>query len=217
MLLWKWLPSTLSKLIISSIPPNDLLPVFPETPSRTGLLRICFEDLPSSLTHLNVSFEKPTLIHFYGTSETDSVLESSESEQSRLFPPKLKFMEISTAQMTVEAAKQIPRSVTSLAILRLNSEVCGALPRHLKTLAVGRSIFAPDLIKNMPPSLTYLRLPNISDHETWIDEETGESVVYADLVKRDPEKYGEKTKDPSILWQDDYLFPSTLTSESTWS
>jgi hypothetical protein len=211
MLLWKWLPPTLTKLRISSIPSSDLISAFPANPSRKGLMKICFEDLPSNLSHLNVSFDRPTLISFYGACESESALTTLENEQSRLFPPKLKLLECRNAQMTVEAAKQIPRSLVGLNILHMDPEVCGALPRDLKTLIVTRSIVTPELIKQLPPALTQLKLPMVRDNEVWIDVETGKEACHADLVQREPEKYGNKVKETSTLWQGEYLLPSTLT------
>jgi hypothetical protein len=210
MLLWKWLPPTLAILDIASIPHNDLIPVLSTNGSHEGLVKICFEDLPLSLTALKVSFADPTLIHFYGASGTNRAMSSNETEQSLLFPPKMKVLECFGAQLTVEAAKQIPCSLTLLNILRLDSQVCGALPRHLKSLTVSGCILTPDLIKNIPPFLTNLEMPLIGDSEAWIDVETGQESAYADLVKRKPEKYGHKMKDISMLWKfDNFSLPST--------
>jgi hypothetical protein len=138
-------------------------------------------------------------------------MSSNETEQSLLFPPKMKVLECFGAQLTVEAAKQIPCSLTLLNILRLDSQVCGALPRHLKSLTVSGCILTPDLIKNIPPFLTNLEMPLIGDSEAWIDVETGQESAYADLVKRKPEKYGHKMEGLSMLWQGEYSLPSTLT------
>jgi hypothetical protein len=53
-------------------------------------------------------------------------------------------------------------------------------------------------------------MPLIGKHEAWLVEETGEPVIYSDLVKREPEKYGHKMKDISMLWKfDNFSLPST--------
>jgi hypothetical protein len=203
MLLWQWLPTTLAILEIQNIPSNDLIPAYPADPSREGIFKVCFEDLPKSLTHLKVSLAETTLIHCSGASDA--------SNAKGLFPPKLTFLDCENAQFSLEGAKQIPRSVTHLNILQLNSEVCGALPPNLKELLVSGCVFTPELIKNLPRSLTWLHMPKLDLDAMTIVEETGESAKYGDLVTRDPEKYGHKIEDLSMLWQGEYLLPSTLT------
>ena len=171
-------------------------------------MKCSFEDLPSSLTHLVVKFDERTLISETGNPSSSS----SENEPSQLFPPKLEWLECPNAQFTVEAAKQLPHYLTKLGIYQLNADVCGALPRDWKSLRVnGGVIFTPDLIKNLPPSLTQLYMPCMSHSEICIVEETDEAACYDALWKRAPSKYEHKTRDTSMLWQGDYLFPTTLT------
>jgi hypothetical protein len=211
MLLWKWLPQTLTILEIEYIPSKDLVSAYPNDPSREDLLKVCFEDLPRNLTHLRTAFAETTLISWPGVSETGRITLNSGEEISRLFPPKLKVLDCQNASFSLEAAKHIPRSVTELNILLLNPDICAALPRHLTDLLVSGCIVAPELIKNLPRSLTRLSMPLARDEQEWIFEETGQTATFAALVKLDPEKYGHKTEDLSMLWQGEYVFPSTLT------
>jgi hypothetical protein len=201
MVMWKWLPQTLNILILALIPSDEI-----------GGSHICFEDLPKSLTHLKVGFEEPTLIDCSGVSEPQKGLLNSESEHSQLFPPKLKLLECENAQFTLEAAKQIPRSVTLLHILQVDSDVCGALPNNsLQGLIVSGCIVTAELLKNLPRSLTSLVLPIIHEGQIWIVVEDGGPATYADLARSNPEKYGHKIEDISMLWQEGYVFPPSLT------
>jgi hypothetical protein len=211
--LWQWLPRTLSSLRIESVPYRDRPSAFPGDSSREGLVKCSFEVLPASLTHLVVNFAEHTLIHPFGASETARASSSStQNEPFQFFPPTLKVLKCTKAQLTVEAAKQLPCSLTKLDLYQLNTDVCGVLPRDLKSLRVhGGVIFTPDFIKNLPRALTHLHMPCMSNEEICIVEETGEAATYAALWKRSPSKYDHQSKDTSMLWQGDFVFPTTLT------
>jgi hypothetical protein len=100
MLLWKWLPKTLTTLGIDSILNLDLIRVFPVDPKRQGLTKCCFEDLPKGLTSLKTHFDEPTLIDFYGAQEAFLKSSSIETQTSQLFPPNLNSLTLTNARLT---------------------------------------------------------------------------------------------------------------------
>lgn len=104
------------------------------------------DQLPRSITELKLHFDSSPLVIL------DPPISISASES--YFPPHLTSLTLSMGQLSVEAAKQLPPSLTRLNTSHLDSSVCQHLPKGLTLLSADQVMASPNFIKSPPQSLT---------------------------------------------------------------
>lgn len=124
--LWKFLSPTLRTLEMSGIEGSDAtVDVQTPTKGRPGEVHhhrtFPIHLLPRNLTTLKLSFQRIEFIT-WNSSELDD-------PDSTFFPPSLTHLELLGAQISVSVAKQLPRSIRTLSIQRLDCTTCECLER----------------------------------------------------------------------------------------
>lgn len=207
---WAFLPRGLTNLSIRKIPSISAIlslekinPLNGETVhSRTIPIHL----LPRSITELSLQFRQLTFIDCHDVSSTP---DTNTQHETGIFPPFLAMLQLSEAQLSVTAAKQLPSSLQVLSISNIDSSICEHLPRRLTKLDCTRVVFSPDLIKFLPKSITKLDLFYLatSSDINWINPFTCQPTSVRAMMT----DYSlVHTDESNLLWHNEFRLPSSI-------
>lgn len=167
---WSYLPVALKSLDIRKDPTNDFFRELKRPEKTRQVATYPLENLPKSLLRLSIGFRFDFKNPHHLCAPSESV---SSPSKELLFPPSLQYLRISSMPMSVEAGKQLPRSLTFLSTSFLHNAICEHLPRGLLELEATSCAVNQDFIKLLPKSITKLHLGFIDPTTRWYVMGTG--------------------------------------------
>lgn len=172
--LWPLLPPTLTAYINLSL--YDLT----EANRTTVQLHV----LPKGITSLQVGSYSSSRFLCDVPKVNPSRPGADSAPIVQLFPTFLTKLHAPTLQLTIDAVKSLPLSLTKLEVAYLDAQQCELLPRGLVTLSVASTVWSDNFCKFLPPSLQYLYLRHAGVEDMIIEPNTGLIHKFGSVSKR---------------------------------
>lgn len=198
---WSALPKTLKYLKLSRVhPTKNLQANAPFSTPSVSLPIVPTQLLPRSITHLILEFSEPFFFHASPCPSPSDAAAPHPTNAHSLFPPLTTHLRLHSAQLSVEATKQLPTSLFALSLRNLDESVIDYLPKSLTVLKSYAQEPSPSFIHRLPKSLTELRLWKPTLTQSWFDPVTGIKRKVGDFTSnRSNESALENCSPPAYL------------------